>query len=138
MKQIIVKPNGLKKVITINDQPSKTQQQFKDTVDVNNIMKKYKKTGVVTHLRNAAQGLYMDLTAIPDLAEAKMQIAHAEELFMQIPAELRLKFNNDPALLISYLKDPANKKEAQAHGLIKPDPVLPFEEEKAKNESQPK
>jgi len=38
--------NGRIKVQTINNQDTRTQQQFKDDVDVNNIIKKYKRTGI--------------------------------------------------------------------------------------------
>jgi len=118
MKIIEKRANGTKRVSTLNDLPTLTQQQYKDQVDVNNIMKRYKKTGSLSHVRNAQQGAYLDLTEIPDYAESLMQVKKAQESFEMIPAELRIKFNNDPKQLINYLKDPKNKDEAIKHGLL--------------------
>jgi len=118
MKKIELRPNGSRRVQTINTEPTRTQRQFQDQVNVNNIIKKYKKTGSITHIRNAQQGIYADLTQIPDYAEALMQIQHAQQAFEAIPAHIRLKFNNDPSRLIDYLKDPSNKEEAIKHGLL--------------------
>lgn len=117
MKKIDVSEKR-KRVLTINEEPTKTQQQYKEQVDVNNIMKKYKKTGSITHLRNAANGVYMDLTQIPSYEEALMQIEKAQRAFEEIPSHIRLKFNNDPSQLISYLKDPSNLQEAITYGLV--------------------
>lgn len=117
MKDITIKANGLKKVKTINEQPTMTQQQHKDMVDINKIMARYKKTGQITHLRNAQQGVYADLTNIPDLAEAHMQVQKAQAMFEQIPAHIRHKFENKPENLISYLKDESNNEEAYKYGL---------------------
>jgi len=117
-KQISKRPNGTKRVQTLNALPSRTQMQYKDQVNVNNIMKKFKKTGSITHLRNAKEGVYADLTQITDYAESLMQIKKADEAFLSIPSEIRNKFQNNPANLISYLKDPKNTEEAIKHGLL--------------------
>jgi len=117
-KIISVRPNGTKRVQTVNDLPSRTQKQYKDQVNINKIMQKYKATGTITHIRNAAQGVYMDLTQIGDYAESLMQIQRANEAFEQIPAELRIKFQNDPSKLISYLADSKNHEEAVKLGLM--------------------
>lgn len=117
-KLITIRPNGTKRVQTVNTLPSRTQKQFQKDCNVNNIMAKFKKTGTITHVRNAQNGVYMDLTNIPDYATALMQIKHAQESFLQIPAHIRAKFNNDPSLLISYLKNPENHPEAIKHGLL--------------------
>lgn len=117
-KLISTRANGTKRVQTINDLPSCTQKQWKDDVDVNKIMARYKKTGQITHLRNAQEGVYADLSELPDLLTAKLQIQHAEQTFLQIPASTRAIFNNDPLQLISYLKDPKNHEEAIHLGLM--------------------
>lgn len=118
MKKITQRANGTKRVQTINNLPSQTQKQWKNDVDVNKIMARYKKTGQITHLRNAAEGAYLDLTEIPDLLTAKLQIQQAESTFLQMPASLRQKFNNQPENLISYLSNPSNHEEAIHLGLM--------------------
>ena len=41
-----------KNVVTINNEPSMTKQNMKDDMDVNKIIKKYNKTGVLPNLQN--------------------------------------------------------------------------------------
>jgi len=118
-KLITTRPNGRKRVQTVNNEPSRTQQQYKDECDVNNIMAQYKKTGSITHLRNQAEGVYMDLTTVPtDYAAALAVVNNANEAFEAMPAKVREKLKHNPAELISWLKNPANKKEAHELGLI--------------------
>lgn len=118
MKKTILRPNGTKKVVTVNPLPSLTQKQFKNDVDVNNIIKKFKKTGQISHIRNTLNGVYSDLTHISDLLDMKLKVIHAEQAFMELPPKLRSKFRNDPAELISYLQNPSNHEEAIHLGLM--------------------
>ena len=48
-------------VVTVLDPVSMTKQSFADECDINNIMKRYIKDGVVNHL-NTYQGNYGDFT----------------------------------------------------------------------------
>jgi phage internal scaffolding protein len=121
MKVIEVRADGSKRVHTVNDEPSMTDGQWKEEVDVNNILAKYKKTGHITHVRENP-GKYMDLTGIPDLLGAQEVVKKAEETFMTISADVRKKFDNDPQKLIEFLGDANNKAEATELGLILPEP----------------
>ena len=69
MKVIEKRKNGSIRVYTVNNEPSMTDQQFKDDCDVNFNVNKFTKTGHLTHLAKF-QGMYADVSAIPDLAEA--------------------------------------------------------------------
>lgn len=113
---------GSRSVETFNLDPTRTQQQFKDEVDVNNIMKKYIDTGVVTHL-NQRSGRYADLTTAKDYFESMNVIAQAGEAFDQLPATMRKRFDNDPAKLLEFIHDPNNYDEGVKLGLF--DPTLP-------------
>lgn len=125
MKIVQVRPDGSKRVATVNEEPTRTQQQWKDMVNVNNIMAKYKRTGSISHLRNVQNGVYADLTTIPDYMSALMTVHQAREAFESLPALVREKFKHDPAQLIDYLKDPKNKDEAIELGLVKKPVVTP-------------
>lgn len=117
-------------VETINEQESMTQQQYKDDCDVNLIIKKYIETGSVTHVRNAAEGVYADLTDLPSFEEAMKTVAEASAAFETVPAHIRLRFNNDPGQFISFLDNPENDEEAIKLNLKvrrqapPPDPIL--------------
>lgn len=124
------RPNGTVRVQTKNVMPSRTQKQYKDEVNVNNIIKKYRQTGSITHVRNAQNGVYADLTNLPDLMEAQAVIIAAEAAFAEVPAKIRQRFQHDPRQMIDFLSDPNNQEEAIKLGLMvrqkeKPaDPVL--------------
>jgi len=126
---------------TPNDGEDLTQQQFKDKVNVNSIMAKYRKTGLIEHVRKNP-GVYSDLTQLPDYMTAMQTVINANRTFETIPANVRLRFQNDPAQLISFLSDPSNNDEALKLGLIIPQPALPkgadIPTEPPKETSQPK
>lgn len=95
---------------------SKTQQQFKAECDVNNIMAKYKKTQMITHLAKH-QGQFGDFSNLEDYQTSLHKVMLAHDSFAQLPSELRSRFQNDPAQLIQYLSDSNNNEEAYKLGL---------------------
>lgn len=108
----------------ISHPPSMTKQEFKDQCDINNIIKAFKITGQINHMSaNAQLGMYADLPDPIDYQDAQNTIRQASESFASLPAKVRDRFENDPALFLAFLSDPANKDEAQALGLLnKPGP----------------
>lgn len=117
MKQIIKEPNGRVRVITINTEPTKTQQQFTDQCDVNKIVAKYKTTGQFQHLTNK-QGVYADFTKVTDYHGMMNTVLNAQNAFGSLPSHLRARFENDPGKLLAFLQDPNNRDEAIKLGLI--------------------
>lgn len=105
------------KVSTINEQPSMTQQAFKDDVDVNIILDRYMKTGELNLKRK--QGIYADVSQLPDLAKAVEVVQTAQKAFDALPSKIRFEFNNDPRILMQFLKDPKNKQRGIELGLFK-------------------
>lgn len=116
MKHIEIRKNGTKRVYTTNSQVSKTEQQFAKECDVNEIMRKFMKTGQVTHLAKH-QGQFVDVSEIPDLHTAMIQVAAAQQTFDLLPAELRKRFGNSPVNMVEFLQDPSNDDEAVKLGL---------------------
>lgn len=109
--------NGTLDIGTLNTEPSLAQQQFKDECDINNIMKKYQTTGQFTHLTSAT-GVYADFSQITDYQEMLDTVRYAQEAFSALPAEMRLRFNNNPGELLTFLQDPNNRAEGESLGLI--------------------
>ena len=105
----------------INKEPSRTKQAFAEECDINQIMLKYKNTGLLTHVNNA-QAQYGDFSNVPDYHTALNQIQSAQDSFLALPAHIRAKFNNDPQDLIQYLNDETNYDDALKLGLINPRP----------------
>jgi len=116
MKIIEKRPNGTKRVATLNEQPSMTDQSFKDEVNVNNIINKFNRTGQISHLAKKS-GMYADLSTIEDLHSSLTQVVQAQEAFDSLPAELRRRFGNSPVEMVNFLQDPSNDQEAVKLGL---------------------
>jgi len=96
---------------------SETQQQFQKECDVNNILAKYKKTKMLTHVNHAA-GVYGDFSSAEDYQTSLHKVRTANESFFQLSSEVRSKFDNDPSKMISYIQDPKNHEEAIKFGLL--------------------
>lgn len=96
---------------------SKTQTQFAKECDINNILARYNKHGVVTHL-NKGQATYGDFTSHEDYQTSMNKILLAEKSFQSLPSDIRKRFANDPGELIKFLENKENKEEALKLGLI--------------------
>lgn len=107
---------------------SVTNQSDKDSTDINLIMKRYEKTGLITDLitGNNRQPMYGDFTEVSNFHEMQSKIARVTQAFEALPASTRSKFNNDPAVLVDFLADPKNDAEAVKLGL-KDASVLPVD-----------
>lgn len=97
--------------------PSLTRQSFSDECDINNIMARFEKTGIIEHL-NQHQGTYGDFTLITDYHSALLQVIDAQNSFNSLPSKLRAQFNNDPGLFLTFVQDPDNIPELEKMGLI--------------------
>lgn len=106
--------------------PAKTmaKQAFKDECDINTIMSKYQKTGVIEHVKNV-QGSYGDFTSVQDYQLSLNQVIAAQDAFDQLPARVRERFANDPSRLMAFLADEKNLDEAERLGLIERAPEPP-------------
>jgi len=115
------------------EQPTLTKQAFKDECDINNIMSKYQKTGMVEHL-NQNNGEYGDFISYEDYHTSLNQILEAQETFNSIPSSIREKFNNNPAEFLEFAQNPDNHNQMVQFGMAHPKPPIDAEP-KAKEES---
>jgi len=102
---------------------SLAQQHFKDECDINNILRQFNVTGLLPETTISPR--YGDFSGITDYHTALNQVIAAENEFMALPATLRARFENDPALLIEFLENPENKNEAIKLGLVNKPEELP-------------
>jgi phage internal scaffolding protein len=118
MKKIYIdKETGKRKVVTINDLPSKTDKSWKDACDASKIVHRMQQTGICSHLA-AGQGNYLDVSEVPDLIGALNQVQSATNAFMSLPAKIRARFENNMVKYVEFLQDPANVEEAIELGLM--------------------
>lgn len=97
----------------------RTKQAFKAECDINNIMARFRKTGVLDFAQRM-EARYGDCTG-HDFATAMNMVAEAKSLFQAMPAHLRDHFKNDPARFLEFVNNPANRDEARELGLLKPE-----------------
>lgn len=114
-KYILRRKNGSTRVITINKDPSMTDEQFQKDTDVNNIIRKYVKTGQVSHIAKNP-GQYADVSELPDLHDGLLKIKQAKLAFEQLPQKVR-EVAKSPMGLVKYLSDPKNDEQAVKLGL---------------------
>lgn len=129
MATVIRKPyDKHKRYPTKLEGPSKTQQHFKRECDINHLMAKYQKTGVIDHL-NQYQGDYSDLTDVPDYQTALLKVQSAQTAFDSLPSSIRSKFQNDPAQFLDFVSNPDNIDEMIELGLASKQPAPALEPE---------
>ena len=98
------------------EEPTRAQQHHKDECDINVILERFGKTGQVPV--NAISGTYGDFSGVHDYHTAMNALIAAESEFAALPAQLRNKFDNNPANLVQFLDNPENRAEAEKLGLV--------------------
>lgn len=102
---------------------SRTKQSHKAECDINTIMAKYKKTGLIDHMARSA-GEYADVSGA-DFQSAQLLVAGAKSMFHGLPASIRGRFENDPGEFLAFMDNPANVNEAVELGLLaKPEAII--------------
>lgn len=96
---------------------SRTKQEFREECDINNVVAKHILTGQFTHLAKQMPA-YGDFSNVSDYQTACDQIKQAELNFAQLPAKVRKRMDNDPAVFIAFLENPDNQAEAEELGLV--------------------
>ena len=103
--------------------PGKTKQNFREQVNINKMIERYKKTGMLDHV-NARAPFYGDVSDIISYQESLAIVARANELFMNMSSTVRERFANDPAKMIAFLQDEKNLDEAVRLGMVTKKPVV--------------
>lgn len=114
--------------ITFNTEAGLTKQSFKDECNINKIMDKFQKTGVISHYANHGPQ-YMEI-APGDFLDAQLVIAKAQTMFEELPSQVRKRFDNSPEQFLEFVQNPNNQEEAYKLGLASEPPVKPSEQDK--------
>ncbi len=99
---------------------SLTQEQFAEESEINNIIRSHDRNGVIEHI-NRGNAIYGDFSGITDFSEALDQIREAQNEFMNIPSEIREKFQNDAGQFFKFASNPENIQELREMGLAYPE-----------------
>lgn len=104
---------------------SLTQQHQAEETDINVIVNRYMKTGELPNrTRPPMQG---DFTEAPDMQAAMDLVVKARVAFMEQPAAIRARFNNDPVQFVDFCSNEANRDELRKMGMWSPEAVQAWE-----------
>lgn len=97
---------------------SMTEQSHGNSVEIHHILKKYRAQGIDLFNDNVLANWWQEVNLVdaPDFQEAQNMIARANELFMQVPSDIRADFDNDPGQFIEFMSDPENREEIEEYG----------------------
>lgn len=115
---------------------SMTQQAPKHEADIRNIIKKYDRTGLIANVNRGA-AKYGDFSEVNEYRESLDIVREANESFMQIPSDIREKFNNDAGEFFEFVTNPDNADEMVELGLREPEPEIEVQEPPAEPPSTP-
>jgi hypothetical protein len=97
--------------------PSLTIQSQTEDADLNVLMHRYGITGKMPE--NPSIPFYSDFDEVMDFSSAQAAVLRAQESFMEYPADLRARFQNNPQLFLEYCAKPENLPEMRKLGLAK-------------------
>lgn len=96
-----------------------TEQSHKSECDVNKIIRKYDKNGLINHV-SKIEAQFGDVSGI-EFKSAQDKVIAAKAMFNELPSDIRKRFENNPASLLTFMDDADNRQEAIELGIINPD-----------------
>lgn len=103
------------------------EQSHKEDTDINTIVRRIEKGVPLDPFSTRTNGVYGDFTQYQDYQQNLNTVIQAQEAFDSLRAEVRKRFDNDPAQLMKFLDDEKNREEAIQLGLLEPkkEPAVP-------------
>lgn len=101
--------------VDCSNDPGVTDGSQAAELDVNQIIRRAQKSGILPGVD--AERVYADVSSSKDYHSALNLILNANEQFMSLDAELRAKFDNDPAKFLDFANDPKNVEKMIEYGL---------------------
>ena len=85
----------------------RTKQSFKDSCDINRIVRRAAKAGTLSHLQKYPEPVYGEFDGT-DLLEAHGRIQRARKIFDDLPSEVKREFNQDAFAFVEFAGNPEN------------------------------
>ena len=95
------------KIKKIKYDDGRTKQAFKDSCDINKILKKAQVTGSLAFAEKYGEQVFGEFEGY-DLLEAYGKLEKANEIFAALPSEVRREFDDDALAFAGYASDPEN------------------------------
>ncbi len=136
MVEFYTRYNAPKSPVADSSKPSLTQQEFKESCDINNILAKFSvqahALGVEpSQLMPQDQGTYGDFSNLDDFQTAQNKIAFLNDQFSNLPSDVRRKFGDNLNNFIGALSDPSRIDELGELGVWNKDSYLAFKRQRA-------
>ncbi|WNK14337.1 MAG: internal scaffolding protein [Microvirus sp.] len=96
---------------------SLTVQADAEDADINVLVKRFHLTGTMPQFDRLP--VTDDFTGVSNYQDALSQVKEADEKFMELPAEVRARFQHNPHAFLEFCSNPNNREEIQKMGLIK-------------------
>ena len=107
----------------VNTGEGRTKQSMQKDTDINLIVAKYQKTGILSFV-SKVQPEFMEVDNI-DFHTAMDVIVKSNELFAQMPSSMRKRFDNNPEKYLEFVHNPDNLEEMYELGLANRPPAPP-------------
>lgn len=114
--------------LDFEDTISKTEQHHLESCNMQFIMSRAQKTGMIDHIRND-QPRYVDLVDKVDYLESMKVIAEANSVFESLPAKIRERFENRAENFLEYIQEEENVQKLAKENVQVEDLTTDIEEE---------
>lgn len=136
MVEFFTRYNAPKSPIADSSKPSLTQQEFKESCDINNILAKFsvqaQALGVEpSQLMPQDQGTYGDFSNLDDFQTAQNKIAFLNDQFSNLPSDVRRRFGDNLNNFITAISDPTRIDELGELGVWNKESFLEFKRQRA-------
>lgn len=105
---------------------SLTQQHMAEECDINYLVKRFVVPEEMP--QRTLPPMQGDFTEVPTYQEALNLMVEANRSFMQLPADVRGRFQNDPGQFVSFVSDEKNRDEMRQMGFWSKEALQAFEE----------
>lgn len=112
-------PGRVRVLQEVGEEPSRTKQAFRDECDVNNILSRYRRTGLIDY-KNVYSAQYGDIPAM-DFQQAQNLVLRARKMYDDLPSTVRREFAS-PYDFLDFVQNPANGDRMVELGLRNPPP----------------
>lgn len=136
MVEFYTRYNAPKSPVADSSKPSLTQQEFKESCDINNILAKFsvqaRALGVEpSQLMPQDQGTYGDFSQLDDFQTAQNKIAFLNDQFSNLPSDVRRRFGDDLNNFVTAISDPSRIDELGDLGVWNKASFLEFKRQRA-------
>lgn len=107
-------------------EPTLTKVSHKQSVDINNIVDKHTFGGLGNFVANLPPSLYQNMIDKPDFQQMSDIIARGQQAFDSLPAKIRDRFYNNPAVFWDFFHNKENVPALVEMGILRKDALKDF------------